>query len=384
MAKVNFHTAPTLLLKKYRKAVDQVAASICTSVIPGGLKSYYITLTDDEYAEHLARQALLLPVVVPVDGAPVIQPPVVDRMARPYPIQPNFPADNASEAAFRRYTAKQAIFITFANGVEELKQMIVESMGSAIADAMVTPTVSIADMTIPMIMQSLKTSYGVTTKTDVATLIESCLKPCASSEVFQLHAKKLNRNFLELDEQRAGVAMYQRMEYLIQSTNHLQNIVDGIADYLNKFPVYATQNYDDMVAHVILHLSNPAPTVKILGVGAAVKTVISPKLVETSMDNVSNLLLTMMTRMEKMEKLVEKASKANISNGLSSPLLSSTTTGTDTAKVTKVCDKYCFVHGLNSSHLGLYCKVMLNDPSYSNNHKVATAPALIEGKQGRV
>ena len=128
MAKVNFHTAPTLLLKKYRKAVDQVAASICTSVIPGGLKSYYITLTDDEYAEHLARQALLLPVVVPVDGAPVIQPPVVDRTARPYPIQPNFPADNASEAAFRRYTAKQAIFITFANGVEELKQMIVESM----------------------------------------------------------------------------------------------------------------------------------------------------------------------------------------------------------------------------------------------------------------
>jgi hypothetical protein len=44
---------------------------------------------------------------------------------------------------------------------------------------------------------------------------------------------------------------------------------------------------------------------------------------------------------------------------------------------------YCFCHGYNISHIGVDCKVMICDASYTTAQKAAQAPALIDGRQGR-
>jgi len=53
LLKIGFETNPTLLLKKYRRAINHEASITCTAVTPGGLKDYGITMTDQEYAAHL-------------------------------------------------------------------------------------------------------------------------------------------------------------------------------------------------------------------------------------------------------------------------------------------------------------------------------------------
>jgi hypothetical protein len=60
---------------------------------------------------------------------------------------------------FRRYTAKQANYVIFANGTQDLKKMIVDSLGESIIAAMETEALPIDNMSIPTILQYLVTTY---------------------------------------------------------------------------------------------------------------------------------------------------------------------------------------------------------------------------------
>jgi hypothetical protein len=130
-------------------------------------------------------------------------------------------------------------------------------------------------------------------------------------------------------------------------------------------------------AHVALHLTNPS-TVRMLGSASATTTVFNPtaiKEVEKSMDTMTELMVAMLTRMDRMEKAV--SGKPKRSKPIPSP------TQQTGILLPRTQALYCFFHGSNLSHTGSSCRSMQADAYYSNNHKSATGPSLIEGKQGR-
>ena len=166
------------------------------------------------------------------------------------------------------------------------------------------------------------------------------------------------------------------MELLVQSTSHLPIIMEATDKYLRDHPVYVNQTLEGLIAHVTLHLTNPTATTRLLGSAAATTTVsgtAAVKAVESSMETMTEMMIAMMTRMERMEKKITSGKKVT-------PGIPATITP---GQAPKPGTKYCFVHGLNPTHEGTQCRVMIGDPTYSINHKNATGPALIEGKQGR-
>jgi len=93
---------------------------------------------------------------------------------RPVPRPPLLPPDTGTEAQFRRYGAKQANYVIYANGLQHLKKMIVDSLGDSIIAAMETEVVPVDNMSIAQILEYLVNAYGITTKSDVQTLLDSC------------------------------------------------------------------------------------------------------------------------------------------------------------------------------------------------------------------
>ena len=230
-------------------------------------------------------------------------------------------------------------------------------------------------------MEYLVEIYGFITKLDLQVLLDDCKKPCESNSEYFAHAKRIKRNFEELAQHRATVSEYQQMELLIQSTGHLPVIMEATDKYLRDNPVYVNQTVDGLIAHVTLHLTNPTATTRLL-LGSAAATTLGTgtaavKAVEASMDTMTELMVAMMTRMERMEK---KLGKEAGKRGNTTALPGATP---PTGQTPKPWTKYCFVHGTNPTHEGTMCRVMIADPTFSVNHKNATGPALIEGKQGR-
>ena len=86
MQRVGFPSAPTLLLKRYRTAIDQVAASLCTGVVRGGLLSYGITRSDAEYPVFL--------ITYPLETAAQVVLHEDDPEYRPVPAMPVLLLDN--------------------------------------------------------------------------------------------------------------------------------------------------------------------------------------------------------------------------------------------------------------------------------------------------
>ena len=377
LLKIGFDSAPTLLLKKYRRAINHEASITCTAIMPGGLKDYGITMTDLEYADHLITNPYPPVPALPqnasqerIDEAAAL---VIARLLptyRPTPRPPTLPSDTGTEAQFRRYTAKQANYVIFANGIQDLKKMIVDSLGDSIIAAMETDAVPIDNMSIPTILHYLVSTYGVTTKTDVQTLLDRCANPCDNMADFYAHAQRLSNLFQQLDRKDAAIAKYQQMKYLEESTKHLDAVDEARINYLVQTPAYADQTFEHMVQFIRLQLQNKVPTVRSLGFGAAVTgNPPSTKVVVASMDTVTDLLLSVVARLDRTEKALAMVKPKQTPNQGVQQKVKGTL--------------YCFVHGFNSSHLGCDCKVMLSDTTYSVAHKTAQGPALIDGKQGR-
>ena len=362
---VNFPSAPTLLYKRYRKAVHQQAASICTGVVAGGLLSLGVTYTDAEYPAYLVRNPLPLAEAARLIGHPEY---------RPTPDLPLLPADTGTEAAFRRFTAKNQVFLAYSSGLQQLKDQIIESLGTEISETMGTIARPLSAMSIPQILQYLSETYGVITKMDLLKLKDECSIPCPSISEYLMHSKRLTRTFNDLAEHRAAIAELQQMEYLQMTTLHLPDVVESISDYLRTNPRYVNQTFVGMSAHVALHLTNPS-TVRMLGTASATTTVSNIKEVEKSMDTMTELMVAMLTRMDRMEKAV--SGKPKRSKPIQGP------TQQTGILLPRTQALYCFFHGSNLSHTGSSCRSMQADASYSNNHKSATGPSLIEGKQGR-
>ena len=374
LLKIGFETNPTLLLKKYRRAINHEASITCTAVTPGGLKDYGITMTDQEYAAHLIINPYPAVPVLPenasvarVAEAAALAILVASPAYHPTPRPPVLPGDTGTDAMSRRYTAKQANYVIFANGTQDLKKMIVDSLGESIIAAMETEALPIDNMSIPTILQYLVTTYGVTTKTDVQILIDRCSNPCDSQANFYAHAQRLANLFQQLHKKDATIAKFQQMKYLEDSTKHLDAVDEARINYLIRTPLYADQNYDDMVVFIRLQLQNKVPTVRTLGVGGAVTGhQPSTKVVVASMDTVTDLLLSVVARLDRTEKALALVKKDPLKKD---PKVKGTL--------------YCFCHGFNTTHLGSDCKVMQSDTSYTMAHKTAQGPALIDGKQGR-
>ena len=170
LLKIGFETSPTLLLKKYRRAINHEASITCTAITPGGLKDYGITMTDSEWAAHLVFNPYPPVPELPanasqarINEAAALATAVALPSYRPTPIPPTLPGDTGTEPMFRRYTAKQANYVIYTDGIQNLKKMIVDSLGDSIIAAMETDATPIDDFPIPKILQYLVNTYGVTT-----------------------------------------------------------------------------------------------------------------------------------------------------------------------------------------------------------------------------
>ena len=112
-----------------------------------------------------------------VAAAAALATEVAQPSYRPTPKPPILPGDTGTDAMFRRYTAKQANYVIHADGIQGLKKMITDSLGDSIIASIETDATPIDDFSIPRILQYLVSTYGITTKTDVQTLIYRCSNP---------------------------------------------------------------------------------------------------------------------------------------------------------------------------------------------------------------
>jgi hypothetical protein len=145
--------------------------------------------------------------------------------------------------------------------------MIVDSLIESIIATMETEAVPVDNMTIPTILQYLVSTYGVTTKTDVQTLLDRCTNPCENMADFYAHAQRLSNLFQQLDKKDSTIAKYQQMKYLEDSIKHIDQ---ARLNYLVQTPAYLDQTFADMVQFIRLQLQKKVPTVQFLGFGAAV------------------------------------------------------------------------------------------------------------------
>ena len=151
------------------------------------------------------------------------------------------------------------------------------------------------------------------------------------------------------------------MKYLEDTTKHIDVIDEARINYLIAYPVYTTQTFEAMVAFMRQQLQNKVPTVRSLGVGAAVTCKQPPKkVVVASMDTVTDLLLSVVKRLDRAEKALA-LTKANPQNVVDPNIIIPNPGKTQKPKG----NMYCFCHGYNISRIGVDCKVMIGDASYT-------------------
>jgi hypothetical protein len=168
---------------------------------------------------------------------------------------------------------------------------------------METEAVPVENMSIPQILQYLVNTYGVTTKTDVQTLIDRCSNPCENMADFYAHAQRLANLYQQLERKEAAIAKYQQMKYLEDTTKHIDVIDEARINYIIANPTYATQSFADMVTFIREQLQNKVPTVRSLGIGSSVTgKQSSTKVVVASMDTVTDLVLSVVDRLDRAEK----------------------------------------------------------------------------------
>ena len=232
---------------------------------------------------------------------------------RPAPRPPLLPPDTGTEAQFRRYGDKQTNYVIYANGLQHLKKMIVDSLGDSIIAAMETEAVPVDNMSIAQILEYLVNTYGITTKSDVQTLLDSCSNPCASMADFYAHAQRLSNLYQQLDRKEATIAKFQQMKYLEDSTKHIDAIDEARVNYLIANPTYLNQSFEAMVTFTFRQqLQNKVPTVRSLSFGAAVTgKPPTAKVLVASMDTVTDLLLSVVERLDRTEKALSKNKDKN-------------------------------------------------------------------------
>jgi hypothetical protein len=260
------------------------------------------------------------------------------------------------------YREQKAEYASYVNGVQQLKSYILEAVGKEIETSMTTEARTVHKLTVPDIVTLLVKTYGESNIREVKKLEAICEAHCPSEEGFTIYIRSVSKAMGELDKVRAGYSEVKKMEMLSENTAHLANI-RGIWDrYVAENPRLADRTFDAAVVKITAELPNYI-TLSSSTSASAVSTA-GPK---ESSSEIKELIAPLTSVL-----LLAKTTPGR-----------NPKTSTQTPGATKV-GKYCFFHGTNYSHTGQECKVML-DPTagYTAPQKNATAPAIIDGEQGK-
>jgi hypothetical protein len=139
---------------------------------------------------------------------------------------------------------------------QNLKLVIMDSVGETIRHIIVPPPLSFQNMTIPNIIEEVQTIYGKTTRHTVKRIKEILSDKLDNVRNLRTHAAKM-RNAFSIST-LAGIPMdeFRRVELLRDSIIGHHQTVKILMDYDHDFPELQSHTFSRMSAYLELHLPN--------------------------------------------------------------------------------------------------------------------------------
>ena len=366
---VKFDTDPTGKYKDLKIAMETLAGSLCTDIYEHGLAGMGVHLTCTEFAEKNTDQ----------------ERPVFERPTRR--------ATTATKVAFELYKEAKEEYGKYNAGMETFKSYLIDACKTKIMGAMTTPTMPIPMMSVTYIVNQLEATYGIPTTRDVSRLQEDVHKPCRSDGDFLYYVQEMKRNFIYLEEQRAGYSEVQKMQILQAGTTSLTNVKMAITRYVVAHPKLAERTYDTMVAYITEELPNFMEADQ-LSTASAITTAVTKTETATTPITKDELaycfaqllgqLGAMTVRMPRRGQNTNGRGNMATNGGRGGGSTNTTTTNKQSGAKTRGTTQYCFVHGTNRSHNGQQCRLMALPSGFTDNQRNATAAAWIDGRQGAI
>ena len=268
-------------------------------------------------------------------------------------VRPPFPAD-AKAGARDLWKYETAKFDDTIAGLVILKRELLKSLPDSIKDEFEDPLVSFTKVSIRCIIKHVHTKYGKLTAADIATIRARIIEPSNNPNDFQHKIGEMKKDWALLKSANIETCDFDKQCAVNLKFQGCKIIMDYFELYTNKHPEWSSRVFKDLVDHINLLLVNKYVNIKEAGYAPVVQA-------DSKKDSFEEKMLTMMQAMIDSSKSSNQKPKQASNNSKF---------------------KYCWFHGFNPTHDGKSCRSMKEGTEYTNEHRIAIGPNIINGVTG--
>jgi phage tail protein X len=361
--------APSAYFPKLREGQAYLVSRYMRSYHASGGLHYLPHLSDAEIAARNAANPGLAPWVRVAD---LVMPEAV--------------AGNAQAGTVENHRELKKQYAEFNDMMADLMTQTIMVLGPLLRDGLQNAHPDLASMTNLQLQTWLHTNIGVATDQDLQVLRDATKAPFTHSTMFAQEAAKLNSLFVLMAQLNAPISNYEQICQLYDNVQHLPHVLHAVERYRLSTATNA-RTYPDLVRAVTTDLQR------------------NPERVETSASDGGYVGVALRYAVPHLA-----TSQANLASASASVAAAGGGRGNDTSgrgragrggrggrgagrtvygpgggakqPVPPTTMLYCFAHGMNSTHNGMNCRFMAQNPAYTDSMKRATCYCVIDGYPG--
>jgi len=376
--------SPRLNYGLLKTDLRDLAATCAIEFYPAaGLNTFFITLTDVEYAAlHLIVR----------DNA---GDPVLDQHGLEQPIArevlPNIPAihaANATNAQVNIYEHDRALYKCVVLAITKLREKLLEAVGQTTRNMISTlDDGGIATKTLPRILLYLEQEYGTPTPEDLTVLHARLDAPFTTATAFPAESSQLLLNIAALTRGGDALSEAQKVRILKSAIANVAGTPSIVARYNRVHKAVTEQT----LARLITMIKEDLPTSTITDMGYANSAGQSEmQILKQEVKELKNLLVKAGQAQGKNANGGRGGGRGGggkgpgAGGGRHGGRLSGrghTPTAAPPTTQAHGTRPYCFAHG-HKGHVGTDCNLMYAESGYTEAMKKATGPCIIAGWVG--
>lgn len=279
-------------------------------------------------------------------------------------------------AALKIYEIRDKEYENCRNGIVAIRKEVISALDQDIRSTLIAQREGgLASMTLWDIMEQLKYRYG---KADDAVLIQVHARINASWTLargsFSKFISALRADYAVLAHNGQTISEFDKQNKLAQALKGEPAYTAVVQDY-KRVCTLREKTFEDMVEYIKEHAHVVTPE----AVGYIGNVTAAPSTAANTPAELAQAIAPLLIKHFAGLATSSGAARGNRPAGRDGRGRGRLQTG----RGGRNNDKYCFVHGYNRTHPGTECLVMVNDPSYTDSMKQATAPCTIGGYCGR-
>jgi hypothetical protein len=290
-----------------------------------------------------------------------------DVVPFPTPNPPGALAGNASAATVHLYREDSELYRRYLGYVASLRAVLLESLGPEIQISLRDPQHNIIILSIPQIMEVMRTTYGTAAAADIEALLARLSEPIQGGDhdSFVSFTIGFRQTVAALDRAGQPLSQYLQCRRLQEAISSQSNIARAVAFYFETNPLLADQRLADLIAFVLRQLQNTSVST----IGYANTAAASPFPITPSPSPVHEAFMAVTDRRQR--KRQGRGHGASPSTG---PRHS---TGLD-SQSSQSARQYCFHHGYGG-HPSSNCNFMRRSTVHTAAMRAATSPNDVPG-----